>query len=173
VYLPLQSHQVKMVSWGITLQFLLWPRWNICARLEEGNFFPCPSALPSCRQPEVESQNHRIIESLMLEKTSESMKSNHQPNPRMPAKPCPEVPYLHVFEAGACQRQGCSVDTISREAAALCLCPPSPPRQPFPVVGLRAFAATASTPPRLRGVFVSECKINRRLRVLRACFKAL
>jgi len=38
-----------------------------------------------------------IIESLRLEKTSKIIKSNHQLNTRMPAKPCPEVPYRHVF----------------------------------------------------------------------------
>jgi len=40
---------------------------------------------------------HSIIESLRLEKTSKIIKSNHQPNTTMPAKPCPEVPHLHVF----------------------------------------------------------------------------
>ena len=38
---------------------------------------------------------HRIRESLRLEKTSNTMKSNHQRNTNMPAKPYPEV--LHVF----------------------------------------------------------------------------
>ena len=38
--------------------------------------------------------DHRITDSLRLEKTS---KSNRQPNTTMPAKPCPEVPYLHIF----------------------------------------------------------------------------
>jgi len=32
-----------------------------------------------------------------LEKTSKITKSNRQPNTTMPAKSCPEVPYLHVF----------------------------------------------------------------------------
>ena len=41
--------------------------------------------------------NHRIIESFRLEKTSEIIKCNHQPIPTMPAKPCPEVPHLHIF----------------------------------------------------------------------------
>jgi len=44
-----------------------------------------------------QSHNHRIIESLKLEKTSKIIKSNYQPNTTMPAKLCPEVPYLHVF----------------------------------------------------------------------------
>jgi len=39
----------------------------------------------------------RIVESLRLEKTSKIIKSNCQPIPTMPAKPCPEVPYPHVF----------------------------------------------------------------------------
>jgi len=38
-----------------------------------------------------------IIESLRLEKTSKSIKSNCQSNTTMPAKLCTEVPYLHVF----------------------------------------------------------------------------
>jgi len=42
------------------------------------------------------SQN-RIIESLKSEKTSKTMKSNRQPITTMPAKPCPEVPHLHIF----------------------------------------------------------------------------
>jgi len=37
------------------------------------------------------SQNHR------LEKTSKIIKSNHPPNTTMPAKPCPQVPHLHVL----------------------------------------------------------------------------
>jgi len=36
--------------------------------------------------------DHRIIESLRLEKTSKITKSNHQPNTTMPAKPCLKVP---------------------------------------------------------------------------------
>ena len=43
------------------------------------------------------SQNCRIVESLRLEKTSKIVKSNHQPDTTVPAKPCPEVPYLHIF----------------------------------------------------------------------------
>ena len=39
---------------------------------------------------------YRTIESLRLEKTSKIIKSNHPPNTLMPAKPCPEVPHLHV-----------------------------------------------------------------------------
>ena len=38
-----------------------------------------------------------IIESLRLEKTSKIIESNHQHNTTMSAKPCPEVPYLHIF----------------------------------------------------------------------------
>jgi len=41
--------------------------------------------------------SHRIIESLKLEKTSKIIKSNRHPTTTMPAKPCPEVPRLHVF----------------------------------------------------------------------------
>jgi len=32
-----------------------------------------------------------------LEKTPKIIKSNHQPNTTMPAKPSPKVPHLHVF----------------------------------------------------------------------------
>jgi len=42
-------------------------------------------------------QNHRSIESLRLEKTSKIIKSNRQANTTMPAKPCPQVPYLQFF----------------------------------------------------------------------------
>ena len=42
-------------------------------------------------------RSHRIIESLRLGKTSKITKSNCQPNTTTPAKPCPEMPYLHVF----------------------------------------------------------------------------
>jgi len=61
-----------------------------------------PVCLLGCRvtQPEsclLVSRDHRIVESLRLEKTSKIIKSNHQPNTTMPAKPCPEVPHLHVF----------------------------------------------------------------------------
>jgi len=38
-----------------------------------------------------------IVESLRLEKTSKIIKSNHQPNTPMPAKPYSEVPHLHSF----------------------------------------------------------------------------
>jgi len=38
-----------------------------------------------------------IIESSRLEKTSKIIKSNCQHNNIMPAKPHPEVPYLHIF----------------------------------------------------------------------------
>ena len=40
---------------------------------------------------------HRIIELLRLEKTSKIIKSNCQPITNVPAKPCPEVPHLHIF----------------------------------------------------------------------------
>jgi len=43
------------------------------------------------------SSLHRTIESLRLEKTSKITKCNHQHNTAMPAKPCPEVPHLHVI----------------------------------------------------------------------------
>jgi len=56
------------------------------------------SSFPGCCFPassssfgKIESQNHK------LEKTSKIIKSNHQPNTTMPAKPYPEVPHLHVF----------------------------------------------------------------------------
>jgi len=42
-------------------------------------------------------RRHRITESLRLEKTSKITKSNCQPITAMPTKPCPKVPYLHVF----------------------------------------------------------------------------
>ena len=41
--------------------------------------------------------NHRIIESLRLEKASKVNMSNHHPNTTMPTKPCPEVPHRNVF----------------------------------------------------------------------------
>jgi len=42
-------------------------------------------------------RNHRTVESLRLEKTSKIITSNRQPNTTMTTKPCPKVPYLHVF----------------------------------------------------------------------------
>jgi len=38
-----------------------------------------------------------FIASLRLEKTCKIIKSNHQPNTTMPAKPCAEVPRLYFF----------------------------------------------------------------------------
>ena len=43
------------------------------------------------------SPGDRITESLRLEETSKVIKSNHQPNTTMPAKPCPKVLRPHVF----------------------------------------------------------------------------
>jgi len=43
-------------------------------------------------QPGCTFEDHRIIESVRLEKTSKIMKSNRQPNTTMSAKPCPEIP---------------------------------------------------------------------------------
>ena len=43
---------------------------------------------------------HEVVEfteSLRLEKTSKIIKSSYQPITTTPAKPCPEVPHLHVF----------------------------------------------------------------------------
>jgi len=34
-----------------------------------------------------------------LEETSKIIKSNHQPNTTMPAKPCPQGRHLHIFWA--------------------------------------------------------------------------
>jgi len=45
----------------------------------------------------MDSYSHRIIESLRLEKTSKIIKSNCQPNTTTSAKPCPEVPHVHIF----------------------------------------------------------------------------
>jgi len=42
--------------------------------------------------------NCRIIESLRLEKTSQIIKSNSQPNTTVPTKSCCEVPHLMFFE---------------------------------------------------------------------------
>ena len=50
----------------------------------------CAQGLPSSHG------DHRITGSLRLEKTSKIIKSNRQPITTMPAKPCPEVPHLHV-----------------------------------------------------------------------------
>jgi len=66
---------------------------------------PLPPS-PPCREPDPcqrlcpcspgSSLPLRIIEPLRLEKTSKIIKSNCQPNTTMPAKPCPEVPHLHL-----------------------------------------------------------------------------
>jgi len=42
-------------------------------------------------------QGDRITETSRLEKTSKIIKPNHQPNPTMPAQPCPQGPHPHVF----------------------------------------------------------------------------
>jgi len=44
--------------------------------------------------------NHRIIESLKLEKTSKIMKSNHQPNTTIPAKPAKPWAEACFFNSG-------------------------------------------------------------------------
>ena len=43
------------------------------------------------------AQNERIPESFRLAKTSKVTKSNGQPNPPMPAKPCPQGPHPDGF----------------------------------------------------------------------------
>jgi len=40
---------------------------------------------------------HRITEPWRLEKTSKLIESNRHPNTTVPAKPCPQVPHLHIF----------------------------------------------------------------------------
>jgi len=52
----------------------------------------CVSLCPACTLAQ-----HSITESLRLEKTSKITKSNCQLNTTMPAKPCPQVQYLHTF----------------------------------------------------------------------------
>jgi len=42
-------------------------------------------------------QRDRITEPSRLEKTSEIIKSNRQPNPTTPAQPCPQGPHPHGF----------------------------------------------------------------------------
>jgi len=62
--------------------------------------FQAEPACP-CHQGKTElgtAATNRIRESLRLEKTSKIIKSNHHPNTSMPAKPCPQVPHLHIFE---------------------------------------------------------------------------
>jgi len=59
---------------------------------------PVPGAGGSCKLPvPPAASDHRIRASLTLEKTSKIIKSNHQPNPTMPAKPRAELPCLHIF----------------------------------------------------------------------------
>ena len=46
-------------------------------------------------------QDHRIMESLRSEKTSEIIKSHHQPMPTVPTKPChsmQRLPYLERLQ---------------------------------------------------------------------------
>ena len=63
---------------------------NPCCTATNSHVRLCPFPLPTLA-------SYRIIESLRLEKTSKIIKSNHQANTIMPAKPCPEAPHLHVF----------------------------------------------------------------------------
>jgi len=65
----------------------------MCILLTRGTFSISISKLKSY------TYNYRIIELLRLEKTSEMIKSNCQPSTTMPAKPCPEVPYVHILIA--------------------------------------------------------------------------
>jgi len=63
------------------------------------HFLPGVRCLTTCCSGNLPlfSSTCRIIESLRLEKTSKMIKSNCKANSTMPAKPCPEVPHLHVF----------------------------------------------------------------------------
>ena len=53
--------------------------------------------LCSTMHPVLGGLQHRITESLRLENTSKTIKSNHPPNTTMPTRPCPKVSYLHIF----------------------------------------------------------------------------
>jgi len=94
---PLSSHRR-------TNPHTLW--WAAClqAALALGSRFALPASSPrllassarlhrafALQHPPPKSQNHR------LEKTSEIIKSNHQPSTTTPAKSYPKVPHLHVF----------------------------------------------------------------------------
>ena len=63
--------------------------------------FPCSEAKDKNRRARERKEltptpTYRIMESLKLGKPSKVIKSNHQPNTTMPAKPCPKEPHLHV-----------------------------------------------------------------------------
>ena len=93
----LGSSELRMQSWGCSGQTpkkCLWgnnkPVWSgSCQRA----VIPVTTLNRSLCCP----WNDRITESIRLEKTSKIIKSNHQPNTTMPAKPCPEVSHPHVF----------------------------------------------------------------------------
>jgi len=73
---------------------VLWAWSQRAAR--EGSPPPRPAQHPA-RTPLQEGECVKITESLRLEKTSKTIKSNHQPITPTPAKPCPQVPHLHGF----------------------------------------------------------------------------
>lgn len=56
---------------------------------------------PSVLRLSSKNRIHRSMESLQLEKTSKTPKSNHQPNTTttFTTKPCPQVPQPHIFDA--------------------------------------------------------------------------
>jgi len=57
----------------------------------------CAASVRYLRPLALLPHQYRIIESQRLEKTSKIITSNRHPNTTMPAKPCPQVPHLHVF----------------------------------------------------------------------------
>jgi len=64
--------------------------------MKEKRFILIYKLLADCSSMAGTELHPRILESLRLEKTSKIIKSNHQPNTTMPAKPCPEVQHLDV-----------------------------------------------------------------------------
>jgi len=72
--------------------------WSSCRAGAAGSPFACKQDFTSmCLSVTWLLLDHRIIESLRLEKTCKIIRSNRQPITTTPAKPCPEVQHLHVF----------------------------------------------------------------------------
>ena len=101
---------VKLAGWWLPALFEpeavrtdLLPRWLILLLLH--TTLCCIRRSSPCfcdREAFFSSISHhssfvKIMESLRLEKTSKTTKSNRQPITTTPAKPCPEVPYLCIF----------------------------------------------------------------------------
>jgi len=71
--------------------------WERLDRQRDGRRVTTHTNTSDSGNPQSWSRFHRTVEPLRLEKTSKIIQSRRWPNTTMPAKPCPEVPHLHIF----------------------------------------------------------------------------